>query len=124
MAEDSAGNVLGRRGVFVYESDTGLSYNMRLDRSVAEAVGNDTATNASLPNMPASQQFPLRPRYILLEQQNDPSVKKRVIIGDIENALYQSNQPSVVTINGVPFVVTTRVGERRSVLKLDPPPAT
>ncbi len=123
--DDTSGNVLGRRGTFVYESDTGISYNVSLDRSVSTAVQNDLSTNGQLPVLRASQSFPLKPRYILVERNDDPSITKRIIIGDIENALYQSSAPSPVTINGVQYTVTTRVGERRSVLKVDPvePPA-
>lgn len=118
---DTVGNRLGPRGTFVYESDTGISYNISLDRSVSTAVGNDLSTNGALPVLRASQQFPLKARYILLSLDSDPNITKRVIIGDIENTIYQSSAPTSVTINGAAWTVTTRVGERRSVLKVDPP---
>lgn len=119
---DAVGNRLGPRGTFVYESDTGVSYNISLDRSVSEGVNNVLSTNGNLPVLRASQRFPLCPRYILLVLESDFSVTKKVIIGDIENGLFQSNAPSVVAINGVNWIVTTRAGERRAVLKLTPAP--
>lgn len=118
---DSVGNRLGRRRTFVYESDTGISYNISLDESVSLAVGNDPSSNGALPVLRASQAFPLKCRYILLSLNSDTNITKRVIIGDIENALYQSSAPTQVTINGVAWTVTTRVGERRSVLRVDAP---
>lgn len=120
---DSVGNRLGKRRTMVYESDTGVSYNVSLDESVALAVGNDPSTNGSFPVLRASQSFPLKPRYVLMSLNSDPSVTKKAVIGDIENALFQSSAPTQVTINGVVYTVTTRVGERRSVLRVGEPPA-
>ena len=49
MADDTSGNTLGPRGTFIYTSDTGVSYNARLDLTVATAAGNVESTNANLP---------------------------------------------------------------------------
>jgi len=119
---DNVGNRLGPRKTFVYESDSIISYNIQLDESVATACGLAASTNGSLPILRATQKWPLKPRYIILALESDPNVTKRAIIGTNDNSLYASNGPTVVVINGVNWVVTTRVGERRSVLTVDPPP--
>lgn len=114
---DTVGNRLGPRGTFDYESDAGVSYIMQLDKSVATAMGNIESTDVSLPVLPASQSRPLRPRYVLLQLQTDAKVSKKAIVGDPENALWTSNAASTVSINGVSWTITGRVGEARSVLK-------
>jgi hypothetical protein len=120
MAEDTVGNILGERGVFVYQNDSSVSFNISLDRSVSEAIGNDLSTIATLPILRASGRKPIRPRYMLLQQVTNPRVRKRAIVCDLVNSLFLSSAASIVTINGVEFVVTGRVGEARSTLVLTP----
>lgn len=120
---DTVGNRLGPRGTYLYESDAGVTYNISLDDSVATAVGNTLSTNAAFPVLKATQRRPLSPRYILTQLVSDPSVTKRIIVGDATNALWTSSAASTVTINGVAYTVTGRVGEKRSALKIgDPTP--
>lgn len=121
--EDSEGNVLGPRGTFTYQGTNGVTYNITLDRSVATAVGNTLSTNAALPRVTASGTVPLSPRYILVQSKDEPSKRKRVVIGDIANSLFASAAASEVTINGEVFVVTGRVGEKSSALTVDEVPA-
>lgn len=111
---DSVGNTLGPRSTFVYESDAGVSYNIRLDESVGTAVGNAASTNAALPILCPSR-F-LEPRYVLMQQTSDASIRKRAIIGDPANSLFASTAASTVTINSVEFTITGRVGQKSSTL--------
>ena len=118
MAEDTVGNILGERGVFVYQNDSSVSYNISLDRSVSEAIGNDLSTNAAFPILRASGRKPIRPRYLLLQQVDNPRVRKRAIVCDLVNSIFLSSAPTIVTINSIDYVVTGRVGESRSTLVL------
>lgn len=120
MAEDTVGNILGKRGVFVYQNDSSVSYNISLDRSVSLAVGNALSEIATLPIIRASGRRPISPRYLLLQQKDAPTVKKKAIICDLVNSLFLSSAASEVTINGVVYVVTGRVGEKRSTLVIEP----
>jgi uncharacterized Zn-binding protein involved in type VI secretion len=49
-----------------------------------------------------------------LQLVSNPNVTKRVIVGDPTNALFQTLGSSNVTINGVAFATTGRVGEKAS----------
>jgi hypothetical protein len=122
MAEDTVGNILGKRGVFVYQNDSSVSYNISLDRSVALAVGNDLSTNAAFPILRASGRRPIAPRYLLLQQKDAPTVKKKAIVCDLVNSVFLSSAPTEVTINSIVYVVTGRVGEKRSTLVLEEAP--
>ena len=118
--EENEGNVLGPRGTFTYEAGNGVTYNISLDRSVSLAVGNALSTNAALPVITSSGVIPLSPRYILIKSVDEPSKRKRVIIGDPTNSMFASAASSNVTINGEVFVVTGRVGEKSRTLPIDP----
>lgn len=118
--EDNEGNVLGPRGTFTYQAGNGVTYNISLDRSVATAVGNTLSTNAALPVISSGGVIPLSPRYILVRSVDEPSKRKRIIIGDPDNALFASAAASNVTINGEVFTVTGRVGEKSRTLPIDP----
>ena len=120
--EDAVGNALGPRATFVYESDQGVSYNFTADRSVGLAAGNVLSTNAGLPILKTSQTRPIKPRYILIVDTDEPTKRKRVVIGDPANSLFASNANSTVTINSETFSVTGRVGEKRSTLKVEAAP--
>lgn len=121
--EDNEGNVLGPRGTYVYETNTGVSFNMSLDRSVSDAVGNALSQNGALPVATSGGTIPFSPRYILVRSADEPSKRKKIVIGDPANSLYASAAAASVTINGEVFNVTGRVGEKSRVLPIDPPPA-
>lgn len=114
---DNVGNRLGPRKTFTYTNSAGVTFNIRLDESVGTAVGNTASTNGALPILCPSR-F-LEPRYILLQLDSDPAVRKTAIIGDVANSLFASTAASEVTINGVLWKVTGRVGEKSSTLPVD-----
>jgi hypothetical protein len=112
---DTVGNLLGSRAVYEYETDGGTSYNIQLDESVADAVGNDQS-GVNLPVIRASGRKPFAPRYILLSLDSDPAVRKTAIICDVTNPLFARDSAGTVTINSVAWNITGRVGEKASFL--------
>lgn len=118
MAEDSAGNVLGRRGTFEYTTDDGETVVYTGDLTVGLAVGNTLASASARPTSVNSKY--LRGRYVLMQSEAEPEVKKKVIIGDPANALFAAVASSTRIINGVTYVSTGRVGEAVSFLRTTP----
>lgn len=112
---DTVGNRLGPRAVYEYVTDGGTSYNIQLDASVANAVGNDESTT-NLPVIRATGRRPYEPRYILLALNSNPSITKRAIICDVDNSLFARDAAGTVTINAVAWNITGRVGEKASYL--------
>lgn len=110
---DTVGNRLGPRSFFTYTTDNGEEFKVLQDESVANAVGNDPA-GTGLPRLATSGTIPVTCRYVLLQGVTDESIKKKVIIGDPDNEIFNTLSASTVTINNVSFVTTGRVGERAS----------
>ncbi len=111
---DAVGNRNGPRAVFVYETDSVKTRNLIQDESVGLAIGNTKSTDGEVDILRASGKRPIEPRYILLALKSDTSVRKRAIVGKNDNTLFAADGPSEVTINSVVWVVTGRVGEKRS----------
>lgn len=119
---DTVGNRLGPRATFVYQTDGGVSYNIVLDDSVSSAVGNPRSTQSLLPVLKASQTRPIQPRYYRVQLQSDPRVTKSIIVCNPDALNWVNSGATNITINGVTFVITARVGEKRFAPKVDPPP--
>lgn len=119
---DTVGNRLGPRKAFVYFNDSSVQFNILLDESVATAIGNTPSTNAALTRIRATGKRPLEPRYLLLALKSDLSIRKKAICCDYTNGLFLSSIASEVTINNVPWIITGRIGEKRSSLIVDDPP--
>lgn len=120
LDDDTQGNVLGERETFVYTTDAGVARNITLDGSVSRGAGNAISASLAAASLPASQQRPLRPRYILVSDGATQLKRKRVIIGSITNPLFTGGSNTFVA-NGVAYTVRTRVGERVSVPRLSAP---
>lgn len=116
---DTVGNLLGPRAVFEYTTDALEVVSYVADRSVGLAVGNPLATNPGRPTSVNSKY--LRGRYVLLQLQSDPNVKKRVVIAESDNTLFAADSSQTVTINSVVWQTTGRVGERVSFLAASEP---
>ena len=114
---DTVGNRLGPRATFEYETDSLETILYQADRSVGIAVGNTLATTAARPSSINTRY--LTGRYVLVEAVGDPNVRKRIFIGDRLNTLFSGDTSQTVTINGVEFQTTGRVGERVSFLKVE-----
>ena len=111
---DTVGNRLGRRATFLYITDSLEEVAYTGDRSVGVAVGNTIPANPGRPTSVNSRY--LRGRYVLVQQKDDPTVRKRITIGSADNTLFAGDSAQEVTINGVVFVTTGRVGEAVSFL--------
>jgi len=116
MAEDTVGNVLGKRATFVYTTDGNEEVVFTQDRSVGLAVGNVLATTAQRPTSVNGRY--LRGRYLLVQGKTDPSLKKRITVGKIDNSAFAAEGSTEITINGTVFVTTGRVGEAVSFLRV------
>lgn len=113
---DTVGNRLGERATFVYTTDGSEDVVFQQDRSVGLAVGNTLATTSTRPTSVTGRY--LRGRYLLLQGKDDPNIKKKVVVGDIGNSLFAAEGSQEVTINGVVFVTTGKVGESVSFLRV------
>lgn len=114
---DNVGNRLGKRAAFDYETDDGESVLMVQDESVGLAIGNIKATEAQRATSVNSKY--LRGRYVLLQLKSDPNVKKKVVVGDSTNAIFAADSTTDVTINGVVWATTGRVGEAVTFLQVE-----
>lgn len=119
---DTVGNRTGPRATFVYVDDGGNPFNIRLDESVAEAVGNARSSQPLLPVLRASGSFPLKPRYYRVQLNSDPRVTKSVIACNPEAINWINNAAFGITINSQPYTITARIGEQRFALKVDAAP--
>jgi hypothetical protein len=102
----------GRLGKFIYTIDGGASYNIRMDLSNAATLQNPAAAESAVVNLPGS----FRPRYLLCEQTDDRSIKRRIVVCNPGNANYlNGGSIQLETIAGSkPFIITGRVGEKAS----------
>lgn len=116
MAEDNVGNIVGKRGTFEYLTDAGVTINYSADASVGIAVGNTVATiNRGAKSV--NDKY-LQGRYVLAQQNADPSVKKKIIVGSPTNPLMVAAAGQIIPINGTQYTITGRVGEKASYLRL------
>lgn len=104
-----AGNILGRRSYYNYESDSGDTFSILTDDSLAAAAG----LVAGASNQAPPRRF--QPRVVFVEGNFGGQVKRKsVIIGDPLNAAYASNTTSDLVIDGLTYQVTGRRGEQVS----------
>lgn len=95
-------------GFYVYTDDNGVDHTIRQKIINADAVGNTTTTT---PNLPVSQK---KLRHVELENTaTNPPQRRRVVICDVSNAIWGGTPPATVNVDGVPFDVKGRIGERR-----------
>jgi hypothetical protein len=112
-----AGNLLGPRGKYVYESDDGTNYVYTTDQDLA-AAGLGVGAAAPVAFDPASPpanfggQFPrgAEPRKVFV--QDGSGNRKELIAASIDADLYATLLPTNVTIDTVTFTSTGRKGER------------
>lgn len=101
-----AGNLLGARRYYAYTSDSGVAYKYLTDLDLGTAIGatlNDT-----------NPDFPRRfsPRVLYCKDENGN--RKKVIVPTVGNSAYAADASTTLTIDGVAFETTGRVGERLS----------
>lgn len=103
-----AGNILGGRSWYAYTGDSGESYSIQMDDSLAEAVG--AVLNDSNPAPPKR----LEPRVVHCETVVTGGLLKRksVIVPTPDGAEYATDTTTTITIDGLAFQTTGRTGER------------
>lgn len=101
------GNRLGPRGVFVYGSDSGLSYKVRTDSDNAAAGGFVAATNED--DLPRG----MRMRYLNCQiVTGGRTYRKRLYCAQPNDVPYTNNTGTTVTIDGAAWTITGKVGEK------------
>lgn len=114
-----AGNRLGARGEYVYDSDGGGTYIIETDASLAIAgfgsgAGAPTAYNPAAPGdaTPAPKRF--KPRGVYVQSTTD-GARKFVIAFSPDAAAYARNNSATYTIDEeAGWESTGRVGEKQS----------
>lgn len=99
-----AGNLLGVRRYYSYTTDSGVDYKYLTDEDLGTAIGatlNDT-----------NPDFPRRFSPRILHCRDAEGNKKRVVVPTVGNSAYAADASTTLTIDGVDFETTGRVGER------------
>lgn len=120
MAE---GQFTGKRGGYLYTDEAGREYLLLLDNTLATLAGTGLV-RATTANSTTSSPKPIRfkPRGVYWESTTSATPgRKFIICGTQLSALYASNAPVALTIDGIAGVTTGRKGESLSYLQL---PAT
>lgn len=104
-----AGNILGGRSYYQYESDDGTNYSLLLDDSNAAAMG--MVADDSLPAPPRR----FKPRVVFVEVAlTNRIARKELVAPTAANANYATNTTTVITVDGVAYNSTGRRGEKLS----------
>ena len=104
-----AGNVIGRRSYYRYESDDGTEYSILTDDSLTAAVG--LVQNATFSAPPRR----FRPRVVFCEAEVGGRIaRKAILIDEVTNSNYASTVSQNITIDGLVFATTGRRGEALS----------
>lgn len=105
-----AGNTLGPRGRYQYESDTGEIYNISTDVDLATAAG----LTASAAGTGSAKPTRLKPRVVHLQATIAGRLVRKQLIVNPDNALYDTDTSGTVTIDTTVFTSTGRRGESLS----------
>lgn len=116
---DNVGNLLGPRATFVYTDDGGTDHNIVLDASVSQAVGNPRSTQPLLRVLKASQSRPIKPRYYRAQLVSNAKITKSIICCNPDALNWKNTGAVNITINGVAWTITARIGEQRQSPKVD-----
>lgn len=100
------GQTVGPRSYYTYTSDGGTDYSLLLDDTLAAAAGLTAGTTAPSPPRRFS------PRVVLLQATVGGRIVRKRLVVNADNALYQTDVTGTITIDGVSFGSTGRVGEK------------
>lgn len=102
----------GKLAKFTYTSDTDAQYIIRMDATNGAAVNNTAAAANAVVNKPGA----LTLRYLLAEQTDDPTIRRKIPITQNGNPLYRNGgNITLQTVSGdKTFRITGRVGEKYS----------
>lgn len=110
MAE---GQFSGIRRKFIYTSDTGEQYVLTTDVTLAQVPGCGLVAYAGLGEQLPPKPARFKPRVVHWQGVLDGRmVRKRVICGTGDSALYAAQGAGALTIDGVNGITTGRRGER------------
>ncbi len=111
----------GSKRWFEYRDDDGLGYAVQLDESTSELTQLgfnpiSAATRAARRYLLASSTIPVAMRYILCVERDpaagEKAARRKVFVGSLE-ALIWNNGSNIITIDGVAWNVTRKIGESR-----------
>lgn len=109
-----AGNRLGSKSKYEYTSDTGAKYILTLDDDLV-------VTNSGLVPLPANSTATpkpsrFQPRVVYAQQfiAGQGNARKALVAGTTAAALYATNSPQELTIDGETFTTTGRRGETQT----------
>ena len=104
-----SGNTLGPRSYYRYTADTGDVYKYLTDDTIALAVG--AVLDDQAPDLPKR----FRPRYVLAQALDSGTLyRKKIVCPTIGTPAYDTDQSTDITIDGLVFSTTGRVGEKQS----------
>lgn len=103
------GNTLGPRKAFKYLDDLGEEYRYFTDEDLGLTVEGELSTG-NVPDLPRA----FRPRGVYVVGKDNPSIKKFLVVGSPEGAIFKTNQSRDVEIDGVQFRTTGRRGEAKT----------
>ena len=103
-----AGNRLGSKTKVTYTSDSGALYNMTIDIDLVMVGAGFLAGHIG---QPAPKRF--KPRVIHVQQPIGVGrmARKKLIVGDVNSAMWITNAPADYVIDGETFTSTGRRGE-------------
>lgn len=105
-----SGNRLGPKAKYQYTADNGATYVLTLDPDLVVAGSGLVAGNVG---QTAPKRF--KPRVVFAQFIDAGKIyRKSLIAGTIDGALFASNTPQVVTIDGAAFTTTGRRGEQQT----------
>lgn len=102
-----AGNTLGPRALFRYTTDSGEQGVYLTDVDLGNAIGAVGAAGSD----PRVTLYGLTKRYVLCENA-DGSIRKKVVAPTADNTSFLTG--GTLTIDGVTFIITGRVGEKQT----------
>lgn len=105
-------DMAGVLGKYKYKSDVGTDYVIVMDKSNADTIGNEAAAADAIAAKPGA----LTLRYVLAQQTDNAKVRRKIVVGDVNNTKYKNGGTiSLETIGGAKdFKITGRVGEKFS----------
>jgi hypothetical protein len=111
----------GSKRWFEYKDDDGLGYAVQLDESTSEATAlGFSAISAITRNerrfLLAGATIPLEMRYVLLVQRTpaagEKAARRKVYVGSLGATIW-ANGNNVITLDGIAWNVTRKIGESR-----------
>lgn len=116
------GQFTGARAVYEYISDNAAVYLLQMDETIGSLseLGLTKATTDTT-GIPAPKRF--KPRGVYWQGELDSKVRRKFLVCSSTSSLFQSDNSSELTIDGVQGSTTGRTGESLSFLRLEAPAA-